>query len=145
MQRDGQLAAGAHIEAEAFLVDPPCYFGAQERLAGIVHILATTECRRDLTAPRAEVVFVDNEQRRAVLMRQRGQWNTSDADRPVSAAKGVARPDIRRQPQEFLRCLRPRWNTGVMDLFCVPRAGRMGVHIRSGALTPRMANPLAMT
>src|SRR5262249_44471163 len=112
---------------------------------GIVHILAAAERCGDLSAPNAEVVFVDNEKWCAVLLRQRDQWNAGYPDNAVIAADRVARPDVRRQPQEFLRCLRPCRNTGVMHLVCMPQAGQMGVHIRSGALTPRMASPLEMT
>ena len=38
MQRNGQLPAGAHVEREAFFVDPARYFAAQEGLGGIVHV-----------------------------------------------------------------------------------------------------------
>ena len=68
MQCDGQLPASAHIEREAFFVDPPGYFAAQECLGGIVHILSAAERRPDLFAAGAEVVLVDDEQRSAVLL-----------------------------------------------------------------------------
>jgi hypothetical protein len=78
-------------------------------------------------------------------VRHRAQCDAGDADNAVGTANCVSRPDIRRQQLEFLRRLRSWRDTGVMDLFRVPRAGRVRVHIRSGALTPRMAKPLAMT
>ena len=60
-------------------------------------------------------------------------------------ANHVARPHIRRQPQQLFGRLRPRRATGVPGLFGVPGTGGMDVHIRSGALTPSIASPLAMT
>ena len=68
VQRDGQLPAGAHVERQAFFVDPARYLAAQEGFSGVVDIGAAAECRRDLSAARAKVVFVDDEQRSAVLL-----------------------------------------------------------------------------
>ena len=145
MQRDGQFAAGADVQRQAFLVDPAGDFAAQERLAGIVHVGAAAERGRDLAAARPEVVLVDDEQRRAVLLGERRQRDAADADHAVVAANGVARPDIRCQLQQFFGRSRARRNAAVAELFGVPGPGGMGVHIRSGALTPRMARPLAIT
>ena len=145
VQRDRQLAAGADVQREAFLVDPPRYFAAQEGLGGVVHVRTTAECRCDLAAPRPEIRFVDDEKWRAVLLRQPVQRDTGDTDDSVVAADRVVRPDVRCQLQKFVCRRGSRWNAGVMELFGVPWAGRVGVHIRSGARTPRMANPLAMT
>ena len=98
VQRDGQLAAGAHVEREALFVDPARYLAAQECLGGVVHIGAAAEGRRDLSAPGAEVVLVDDEQRGSVLLGQIGQRDSGDGGDPGFVANHVARPHIRRQP-----------------------------------------------
>ena len=86
VQRDGQLAAGAHVQREAFFVDPARDFAAQEGLGGIVHVGAAAECGGDLSAATAEVVLVDDEQRGAVLVREVGQRDAGDAGHPVVVA-----------------------------------------------------------
>ena len=45
MQRDGQLAAGAHVQRQAFFVDPARYFAAQEGLSGVVHVVRRRRMR----------------------------------------------------------------------------------------------------
>ena len=145
VQCDRELAAGADVQRQAFLVDPACYFAGQEGLSGIVHVGAAAERRRDLAAPRPEVVLIDHEQRGAVFLGERRQRHTGNADDSVVATNRVARPDIRGQLQQFVGARRARRNAGVVELFGVPGSGRVGVHIRSGALTPRMASPLAIT
>ena len=101
VQRDGQFAAGADVEREAFFVDPSRYLAAQECLGGVVHVGSAAERRGDLAAARAEVVLVDDEQRRAVLLREPVQRDAGNADNSVVVADGVAGPDIRRQLQQF--------------------------------------------
>ena len=67
----GLVIAGADLgERQALLVDPACYFAGQEGLSGIMHVGAAAERRRDLAAPRPEVVLIDHEQRRAVASHQ---------------------------------------------------------------------------
>ena len=63
----------------------------------------------------------------------------------VIVAPCVTRPHVRRQREHLGTGLRTRRYAAVMDLLGVPRAGRMDVHIRSGAETPRIASPLAIT
>ena len=43
MQRDGELAAAADIQRQAFLVDPARDLGAQERLGRVADVLAAAE------------------------------------------------------------------------------------------------------
>ncbi len=99
VQCDGQLPAGAHVQREAFFVDPARYFAAQEGLGGIVHVGAAAECGGHLSAATAEVFLVDDEQRGSVLVREVRQLDAGDAGHSVVIASRVAGPDIRRQPQ----------------------------------------------
>ena len=99
VQRNGQLPAGAHVQREAFFVDPACYFAAQEGLGRIVHVGAAAECGGHLSAATAEVFLVDDEQRGPVLVRQVRHFNASDAGDSVVITSRVAGPHIRRQPQ----------------------------------------------
>ena len=46
VQRDGELAAAAHVQRQAFLVDPARHLGAQERLGRVADVLAAAESRR---------------------------------------------------------------------------------------------------
>ena len=114
-------------------------------MAGVAHVLAAAERGGDLAAARPEVVLVDDEQRRAVLLGQRCHGTPAMADHAVVAANGVARPHVRRQRSSSAADCGLRRDAAVVDLFGVPRPGRVRVHIRSGALTPRIARPLAMT
>ncbi len=145
VQRNGQLAAGAHVERQAFLVDPARDLAAQKGFRGIVHVLAPTERRRDLAATGAEIVLVDDEQRRAVLLGEVGHRNPRDAGDSAFIASRVAGPHVWRQQQQLLGGLRPRRAVGMAGLFGVPGTGGMNVHIRSGAVTPSIAKPLAIT
>ena len=79
VQRDGEFAAAAHVERQPLLVDPAGHLAAQERLGGVAHVVAPAEGRGDVAAAGPEVVLVDDEQRRAVLLgeprhRTRPRW-----------------------------------------------------------------------
>ena len=71
-QRDGQLAAGADVEAEPLLGDPAGDRGAEERLAGVEDVV-----RRERVAegpgPGPEVGLVEDVRRGAVLGDQVGE------------------------------------------------------------------------
>src|SRR5271168_1512185 len=125
VQCDSQLPAGAHVEREAFFVDPASYLTAQECLGGIRHVLSAAERRRDLFAARTKVVLVDDEQRGSVLLGEISQRNSRNAGDSAFIANCVARPDIRCQTEQFLRRLRPQWAIGVTGPFSVPWAGGM--------------------
>ena len=146
VQRDGQFAAAAHVQRQAFLVDPARDLGAQERLGGVAHVLAAAERRGDLAAAGPEIVLVDDEHRGAVLVGDVGDRHARDRHHAVVTANGVARPDIRRQvPARLGGRLRARRGAAVVDLLGMPGPGGVRVHIRSGAVTPRMPSPFAMT
>ena len=145
VQRDGELAAGGHIEREPFLVDPAGNLAAQEGLGRVAHVVAAAKGGRELAAPGTEVVLVDDEQRGAVLLSELGQRDSGEAGDTGFVANDVVRPHIRRKPQQLVGRLRSRRAIGVPGLFGVPRAGRVYVHIRSGAVTPSIASPLAIT
>ena len=65
--------------------------------------------------------------------------DAGDRHLTVAAANGVARPHVRRERQQLGRRLRARGGAGRVHLLGVARSGGMGVHIRSGAVTPRMS------
>ena len=145
VQRHGQLATAGHVEGQALLSDPAGDLGAQERLRGIVHVLAAAERAGDLLAAAAEVGLVDDEHRGAELGGDVGDRHAGDRDDTVVTANGVVGPHVRGQRQHLGCGARPVRGTAVVHLLGVPGAGGVGDHIRSGALTPRMARPLAMT
>ena len=76
---------------------------------------------------------------------QFGHRDPGHSNNTIVATNGVARPDVRRQRQQIGDAARLRRCRSVLDLLGVPRAGRMDVHIRSGAVTPRISKPLAIT
>ena len=145
MQGNGQLTAAGHVERKALFIDPARHLGAQERLRGVADVLTATERGGDLAAARPEVVLVDHEDRGAELGGDIGDGHACDRDDAVIAADGVERPHVRGEREHVGRGLRPRRGAAVVDLLSVPWPGGMSVHMRSGAVTPRMARPLAMT
>ena len=145
MQGDGELAAAGDVERQALFVDPARDFGAQERLCGVADVFAAAERSSDLAAARPEVVLVDDKDRGAELGGDFGDGHAGDRDNAVVAADGVVRPHIRCEREHVGRGLRPGRGAAVVDLLSVPGPGGMSIHMRSGAVTPRMARPLAMT
>ena len=85
-QRDGQLAAAAHVQAQPLVGDPAGHLRAQERLGRVVH-RPRAERGGELRRARPEVGLVDDEQRRAVLAR-RGRGRPR---RPASTAPSSPR------------------------------------------------------
>ena len=76
----GELAAGAHVEVQALVVDPPRDLGAEERLAGVEHVGTTRQAVEhlgirllEIPCARTEVVLVDDVCRRAELACQLGR------------------------------------------------------------------------
>jgi hypothetical protein len=110
-----------------------------------VHVAPTAEGRGDLTAPAAEVVLVDDEQRGAVFGGQIGHRDAGDRDLPLGSANKVAGPHFRGQRHGICGAHGAWRRAAVVDLLGVPWAGRVSVHMRSGADTPRMASPLPIT
>ena len=108
-------------------------------------VVPSAECLSHLPTSTAEVVLVDDEQRSAILRGQVRHGHAGDAHHAVLAATQVARPDLGRQRQHLVRAQWARGHIAVVDLLGMPRSGGMCVHIRSGALTPRIASPLAIT
>ena len=145
VQRDGELAAAADVERQALFVDPARDLGAQERLCGVADVLAAAERRGDVAAAGPEVVLVDDEQRGAVLGGELGDGHAGDRDLAVVAANGVARPHVRCEREHVGRGLRPGRGAAVVDLLGVAGTGGMSDHMRSGAVTPRISRPLAIT
>ena len=145
VQRDSELTAGSDIQRQTLLVHPARNFTAQEGFTRIVHVAAAAECRGDLATTAAEVVLVDDEQRGAVLGGQVGHGHTGDRHLTIGITNKVAGPDIRCEQQRIGGGLRPRRGAAVVDFLGVARAGGVSVHIRSGADTPRIVRPLAIT
>ena len=69
-KRDGELAAGAHVQAQALLGDPAGDRGAEERLAGVVDVFRMRP-RSGRVGPGAppQIRLVEQDHRRAVLAR----------------------------------------------------------------------------
>ncbi len=125
--------------------DPPRDLGAQERLRRVMHPCRRAERLGDLAAPRPEVVFVDDEQRRAVLLGEVGDRHSRDLQDTVVAATRVAGPHVRMEFVQFTRVAGTFGEgRGVRNLG-VPGPGRVRVHIRSGAETPSSPRPLPST
>src|SRR6185437_121717 len=105
----------------------------------------STERRRIRTRPRAQVVLVQEQRRRAVLRGEFGDGRIGQGQDTVDAAGGQ-RPDGRVEPVD-VRGDRARVRLGLH--VGMARPGGMGVaahaYIRSGAETPNSARPFART
>ena len=145
VQRDGEFSAAADVQRQALFVDPARDLGAQERLGRVVNVLATAEGIRDVAAACPEVVLIDDEHRGAELGGDFGHRHPGNRDDTVRTANSVVRPDIRSQLEHLGGVKGPVGSPAVVGLLGVPGTGRVRDHIRSGALTPRMLSPLAMT
>ena len=119
--------------------------GGQERLGRIVDVLRRSERLRHLGASRPEVLFVDDKQWGAVCLGQLGDRDAADLRHTVLTATGALRVDRLRQLREFLWRIGPFGQVRCRHDLRVPWSGGVCVHIRSGALTPTIAKPLAMT
>ena len=102
VQRDGQFTAGAHVERQAFLVDPAGDFAAQEGFGGVVHVGPP---------PNAAAISRQRERKSSSSMTNSGvpyscgasgQCDPGNGGYAGLVANSVARPDIRRQSQQLL-------------------------------------------
>lgn len=93
-QRGGQFAAGAHVQVQPLLVQPPHDGPGQERLAGVEHIGVRTERGAPGTRAGAEVVLVQDVGGRAELLGEPGDRDPRDGDHAVVAARDGLRPHL---------------------------------------------------
>jgi hypothetical protein len=96
LERHLELAAGAHVDAEPFLLHPAQHAAAAERLGRVEHAGIGAEGVVEVPAPAAEVFLVEGEQRGAELPGQLASVHAAQHERAV-AAPGRARPDGRIQ------------------------------------------------
>ena len=147
VQRDGELTAGARRPATALPRRP----SGRSRCTG-------TPCRRSARwrpPPNAAAISRQRERKSSSSMTNSGvpySWASSVTGTPATLTLPRRRRESccaarRSAPGRSSSSvdLRPRRAAAVMDLLGVPGAGRVGVHIRSGAETPRMPRPLAIT
>ena len=128
-QRDGELAAGAHVEPQALLGDPASDRLAQERLAGVVDVGAGA--RR--TPPRSsrqrvprEVVLVEDVRRGAELARRSGSRRAPPTVSAPSAARRTVRGQSRRT--SALTSSGRRSHAGPVTDVAVQRTGLVRAH-----------------
>ena len=81
----------------------------------------------------------------ALVMGKVGHRDSGDGRHPGRVANSAAWPDVWRQPKQLLGRLRAQRALRGTCFFGVPGTGGVNVHIRSGAVTPSIARPLAMT
>ena len=138
-----QLPLGAHVQPEPLLGEPPRYATGQEGLAGVVHVGRITERDGEIPAATTEVALVHHHQRGAVPGREVPHVDASEPYDAVLTTMRAARPYGGRE----LVQVRGRDMCGPVgrDHIGMPRTGRMRDHIRSGAVTPSRARPLAST
>ena len=145
VQGHGQLAPGADVQGEALLGHPAGDLDGEERLRRVVHVLRRAEGSGHLPAAPAEVVLVDDEQRGAVGGRELAHVHPGQGDHAVLAPAGAARPHLDRQlghrggRRGAVGTVLGRGHVGV------PWTRGVRPHIRSGALTPSRASPVART
>ena len=145
LQGHGQLAPGAHVQRQTLLGHPTGDLDGEKRLGRVVHVLRCAEGGGHLPAAPAEVVLVDDEQRGAVGGREVAHVHPGQGDHAVLAPAGAARPHLDRQlghrggGRGAVGTVVGRGHVGV------PRTCGVRPHIRSGALTPSRASPVAKT
>ena len=105
LQRDLELAAGAHVDAEALLADPAQHGAAAERLRGVEHPGVRAERVTEVPAPPPEVLLVAHEHRRAELRGELARVQAAEHQGAAGAARG-ARPDRRVEGVDVGRALR---------------------------------------
>ena len=101
---DGELAAGAHVDREPLLGHPADHLGAEERLAGVVDARLHAVQRRGraerverAARVRADLVLVEDVERRAEALAQRRCGNAAEVDHAVVVAVRPPRPDARHE------------------------------------------------
>ena len=141
---DGQLAAGAHVEAQPLLGDPPGDRRTEEGLARVVDV-AVGEAVAEGAGAGAEVLLVQDVRRRPVLGDQVGQPDPADLERAVDLAR---RPD-HSSGTSALGSSGSRSHAGprTETAACAQPAScaRTVAHIRSGADTPSSSRPFSKT
>ena len=95
-QSHGQLAPGAHVDAEALLGDPAGDGSAQEGLARVVDVPAG-EGRGEVPGPGAQVVLVEHVDRRTDLLGDLGDGQSGDREHALGVLADVAAPQRRQQ------------------------------------------------
>ena len=147
----GELAAGAHVEVQALVMDPPRDLGAEEGLARVEDVGATRQAVEhlgirllELPCARTEVVLVDDVCRCAELARQLGDADPADREDAVAPPPHGRRPEGRDEGVDVDRGLEPR---GAAIALRVQRSCFVCAHgyILSGAAAPRRVSPLRKT
>src|SRR6478735_2137535 len=147
----GELAAGAHVEVQALVMDPARDLGAQEGLPRIEDVCATREALEhlgirllELPCARTEVVLVDDVCRRAEVTCQLGDAHPTDREDAVAPPPHGRRPEGRDEGVDVDRGLEPR---GATIALRVQRSCFVCAHgyILSGAAAPRRVSPLRKT
>src|SRR5665647_3169236 len=149
--RHGQLTAGADVQPQALLVDPPRHRSAQERLAGVVDVGAAAEIMEalieslfELLCTRPEVVLVNDVCRCAEVFRDLADVEATDGQSPPVSPMDRTRPQRRDQSVHVLGGTQPLRAT--VSALGVERASLMRSHqSRSGDETPSRPRPLART
>ena len=139
-QRQAELVAAAGVQVQAVLGDPARDLPAEECLRGVVHVGAV-EGGGEVRGPAAEVLLVEDEQRRAVGPGELGDRPAAQVQLAVDPLRR-ARPDVRVERAEVGRGRARRGGLGDVP---VQRPRRVRPHIRSGACTPSTARPLRST
>ena len=115
-----EFATGAHVESEALLGDPAGDGGAQKGLAGVVDAqLGERRAVRASTSP--QIVLVEEQRRRAVLLHEVGYRAAADLQDTIDALGG-RRPDDCVERIEIRRCGSP---VRLREHVRVARPGRM--------------------
>ena len=123
--RDGELAAGADVEAEPLLLDPARDRGAEKRL-GRVEDQRAAERLAIVAAARAEVGLVEQERRCAVLAHEVAHVVPAHRQRARRRALDAERPDGRIELAEVGRRAAAQ---RLVEQVAVRRAGRVGAHL----------------
>ena len=144
-QGDGELARGAHVEAEALLGDPLRDRRAQERLAGVEDV-ERGERVAERPGPGPQVHLVEHVRRGVELGDQVGHRHPADGQVTVDLVRRRG-PQARHQLVGVVRLAQPggalEGAVGVRPSGFV--GGHRGDYIRSGAETPSRPRPLART
>ena len=142
-ERDGELSAAAHVDAQPGLGDPPRHLGAEERLARVVHLgrgadagELTLEALAGVLGAAAHIRFVHHVEGGAEPGSELLRVDTGELQAPGGAAPRVRRPYRLGQVVGVSRMLQPGWGewTGdqgephsLLGWWLGRRVGRMGL------------------
>src|SRR5699024_2798510 len=104
--RDSQFAASADVEVQSFLAHPSRSRRTQECLAGVVDVPSDERVAKR-PCPGAEVVFIDDVRRRAVLARDVAHRHATDGQDTVVLAYGRG-PQVRYELVRVTGNVQPR-------------------------------------